>query len=314
MVCVMQNARRTCAGLLAGLALFLPAAGAAPLRVLTTTPALQSLAAEVAGPHGQVDNWLAGGGDPHDFQFTARDLRRLREADVLIVNGLGLETWLQRAIERAGRPAGLRVVEAAAGIPESQLILGECSGHDHDHDHHHHAHAPNPHVWLDPVLARHLVTNIVRVLVAADPAHAGAYEANAAALDARLAALHGEFERRLAPVRARAFIVFHDAFPYLVRRYALRQVGVVEEAASVEPSARHLTALGATVRAEGVRVMFLEPGARSRLAQRLARDWNLRLATLDPLETSAESGAGAYEAAMRRNLDALVAALQPAAL
>lgn len=313
----MKAAARAGAGLLASLALLLPAGAAAPLRVLTTTPALQSLAADVAGPHGQVDNWLAGGGDPHDFQFTARDLRRLREADVLIVNGLGLETWLQRAIERAGRPAGLRVVEAAAGIPESQLIVGDCPGHDHGHAHGHnhaHAHAPNPHVWLDPVLAQYLVTNIVRVLVAADPVHAEAYEANAALLSARLEALHGDFARRLAPVRPQAFIVFHDAFPYLVRRYELRQVGVVEEAASVEPSARHLTALGATVRAEDVRVMFLEPGARSRLAQRLAQDWQLRLATLDPFETAAESGPGTYEAAMRRNLDALVAALQPAAL
>ncbi|HMO63756.1 MAG TPA: zinc ABC transporter substrate-binding protein [Verrucomicrobiota bacterium] len=313
----MKATARALAGLGAGLALLLPAA-AAPLRVLTTTPPLQSLAADIAGPHGQVENWLAGGGDPHDFQFPARDLRRLREADVLIVNGLGLETWLQRAIERAGKPAGLRVIEAAAGIPESQLILGECPGHDHDHHAHahghDHAHAPNPHVWLDPVLARHLVTNIARALVAADPAHAGAYEASAAALSARLEALHGDFALRLAPVQRQAFIVFHDAFPYLVRRYALRQAGVVEEAASVEPSARHLTALGATVRAEGVRVMFLEPGARSRLAQRLARDWRLQLATLDPLETAAESGPGAYEAAMRRNLDALVAALQPAAL
>lgn len=307
MICVMHPF--ACCLALACLGWFAPLVAAAPLRVLTTLPPLQSIAADIVGDHGQVDNWLAGGGDPHDFQFTARDLRRLRETDVLIVNGLGLETWLQRALERAGKPERLRIVEAAAGLPEGRLIAGACPDHDHaGHDHHH---AVNPHVWLDPVLVQHMVTNIWHAVAAADPENAAGYERNAEALLGRLRVLDGEFVRRLEPVRRQAFITYHDAFPYLVRRYQLRQAGVVEETAEVEPSARHLSALAATTRADGVRVMFIEPGAPRRLAQRLASDWSLELATLDPLEKSAGAGPGAYEAAMRRNLEALVAALQP---
>lgn len=314
MICVMPSLGRRAALVLASLACLgwfaPPGAAGGTLRVLTTLPPLQSIAADIVGDHGRVENWLAGGGDPHDFQFTARDLRRLRETDVLIVNGLGLETWLQRALERAGKPPQLRVVEAAAGIPASALISGECA--EHDHAGHAHQHAVNPHVWLDPVLVQHLVTNIWRAVAAADPAHAAGYQRNAEDLLGRLRALDEEFVRRLEPVRRQAFITYHDAFPYLVRRYQLRQVGVVEESAEVEPSARHLSALAATTRAEGVRVMFVEPGAPRRLAQRLADDLGLKLAALDPLEKSIGAGPGAYEAAMRRNLDALVLALQPA--
>lgn len=308
----MHPRARAAALLLAALGWLAPwAAPAAPLRVLTTLPPLQAVAADIVGPHGQVENWLAGGGDPHDFQFAARDLRRLQDADLLIVNGLGLEAWLQRALERAGKPPRLRVVEAAAGIPLSALIVGECADHDHaGHEHHHHP--VNPHVWLDPVLVRHMVTNIWQAVAAADPANAAGYQRNAEALLERLRALDEEFERRLGPVRPQPFIAYHDAFPYLVRRYRLKQAGVVEESAEVEPSARHLSQLAATVRAEGVRVMFNEPGGPRRLAQRFARDLGLDLATLDPLEKTDLSGPGAYEAAMRRNLDALEAALRPA--
>ncbi|MFN0068632.1 MAG: metal ABC transporter substrate-binding protein [Limisphaerales bacterium] len=289
-------------------------APAAPLRVLTTLPPLQAVAADIVGTYGQVENWLAGGGDPHDFQFTARDLRRLQDADLLIVNGLGLEAWLQRALQRAGQPPRLRVVEAAAGIPLSALIVGQCADHDHGHEgHEHHQHPINPHVWLDPVLVRYMVTNIWQAVAAADPANAAGYQRNAEALVERLRVLDEEFERRLGPVRQQPFIAYHDAFPYLVRRYQLRQAGVVEESAEVEPSARHLSGLAASVRAEGVRVMFIEPGGARRLAQRFAQDLGLNLATLDPLEQTAMPGPGAYDVAMRRNLDALEAALKPAA-
>jgi zinc/manganese transport system substrate-binding protein len=288
----------------------LPAAGAARLRVLTTVPPVHSAAASVAGDLADVQPWLPAGGDPHDFQFTARDLRRLQDADLLVVNGLGLETWLQRALARAGVTDRLKIVEAAAGLPDPALIRSACSHHDHAHDHgHDHRHPVNPHIWPDPVLMMTVTTNLVRAFVDADPANRAAYERHGAAFVARLHALDEEFRARLAPVKDRPFFSHHDAHPYLVRRYQLRQLGVIEQDADVEPSARHLGTLAATARAEGVRVLFIEPGPPNRLAARFAKDAGLRLAVLDPLEAGPAS-AGGYEAAMRRNLDALVAALQ----
>jgi ABC-type Zn uptake system ZnuABC Zn-binding protein ZnuA len=298
------------AGLLAAAAGRLPAAEPARLRVLTTVPPIHAAAASVAGGLADVEPWLPAGGDPHDFQFTARDLRRLRDADLLVVNGLGLESWLQRALARAGATERLRVVEAAAGLPAPALIRSACADDGHDHgDGHGHEHPVNPHIWPDPVLMMTVATNLVQAFAAADPANRAGYERNGAAFVARLHALDGEFRARLAPVRDRPFLSHHDAHPYLVRRYHLRQLGVIEQGAGVEPSARHLAALAATARAEGVRVLFIEPGPPRRLAARFAQDAGLRLAVLDPLESGAATADG-YEAAMRRNLDALVAALQ----
>lgn len=299
---------------LVGAALATPAPAAettAPRRVLTSFLPIHSLTVGVAGDRARVENWLPTGVDPHDFQFSPRDLRRLAEADLLIVAGLGLEGWKEERLrESAGNPR-LRVIEAAAGLPPETLIEDPC-GHDHSQEtdaggstgpHH----PPNPHFWLDPILAAHAVTNIARALEAIDPAGASAYRANAASQVARLHALDREFAGALAGHRDTAFFTVHNAFPYLARRYQLRLAGVVQTTGNEEPSARELADLARTARDQGVRVLFND-GSPSRLTRRLAADLKIPVATLETLEIG-DLRPEAYEAGMRRNLRALQSAL-----
>lgn len=271
--------------------------------VLTSFLPIHSLTLAIAGDLANVQNWLPQGVDPHDFQFSPRDLRRLRSASILVVGGLGLEGWSESKLKQLSSNPSLRIVDAASGIPKEALIHEPCE-HDHDHTDTSHAHeeAPNPHFWLDPMLMTHAVTNITRALQAADPAQADAYAQKAATTLATLQALHQDYAQALNTASA-PFITYHNAFPYLARRYSLRLVGVVESGPTDQPSARQLADLGRLVRSEGVGVLFMD-GEPPRLARQLASDLKLKLASLETLETG-ELGLHAYEQGMRRNLEVL---------
>ncbi|MGE3311478.1 MAG: metal ABC transporter substrate-binding protein [Limisphaerales bacterium] len=291
--------------------------------VLTSFLPVHSLALDIAGSAGKVENWLPQGVDPHDFQFSPRDLRRLRSASLLVIGGLGLEGWSPSKLrDLAGNPS-LRIVEATTGLPQAALIPdtnphghsheGHDQEHDHDHVHDHDddpakADAPNPHFWLDPLLMAHAATNVATALQELNPSRREEYARNAAAAVESLHALHRDYTRALANA-TNAFITYHGAFPYLARRYNLRLVGVVESGPADQPSARRLSELGRVVRAENARVLFID-GEPTRLARRLAADLGLQIYALETLETG-RLRPGAYEQGMRRNLEVLKKALSP---
>jgi zinc transport system substrate-binding protein len=287
-------------------ACLLASAGAADAkkpRVLTTFLPAYSFAVNVAGTNATVENLLPGGVSLHDFQLTPAELRRISAADLLLVNGLGMETFLERAIANA---AGTKekVVTLSDGL-SSQLIAEEHHHHHgDDHDHAHHHHGSDPHIWLDPRLAMHCVTNVMKALQKADPANAASYAANAASYLKKLEALDAQIAATLAPVKGTPFVTYHNAFRYFARRYGLNIVGVVEQVPEVSPSPRELSALLRTIRTPKAKALFTEPGSRSRLASQIARDAKIKLGELDPLETGTLAADG-YETGMKRNAENL---------
>ncbi|HOW67292.1 MAG TPA: metal ABC transporter substrate-binding protein [Candidatus Paceibacterota bacterium] len=279
------------------------------IRVLTSFFPVYCLAVEVAGDGASVENLLPAKVGPHDYQLAPKDLRKITLANLVIMNGLGLESWLERVIQQQTPKERPQMVRLADGL-DDELIREGASGHSHgdkdSSDGHGHEHSDiNPHIWLDPCLAAHGVTNIMEAMIKSDPSRSEGYRKRAEVLIGRLEALHREYERRLAPVRAQAFITHHQAFPYLIRRYGLKLAGVLEEVPEVEPSARHLKRLSQTIREQKVRVLFVEPQSTSKIAGQLARDHGIGLAELDPLEVGPLE-AGAYERLMRQNLSILV--------
>jgi zinc/manganese transport system substrate-binding protein len=300
-----------------------PALAAEPkrLRIVTTIVPLYSWVAQVVGEHADVENLLPRDVGPHNYSFRPRDLRKLQNADIIVQNGLGLENWLEKAIENTGGKQ--RLVQTTAGL-ESQFIYdvptlkldpdasASKSDHDHDHDHghshghhHHHGdHQPNPHLWLDPIFACHGVTNILNALVAADPHRASFYRENAQRYVERLHALDRDLTEALDKLSVKTIVTYHDAFPYFTRRYGLELVGVVEQIPSVDPSPRYLADLMKVIRARDVKVIFTEPQFNTRLAKRLKQDLSVSIAELDVLETGKLSP-NLYEEGMRRNLRTL---------
>lgn len=274
------------------------------LQVLTSIPPLYSWAANVAGDRADVQNLLPPNVGPHDYQFRPRDLRKIQNADVIFLNGLGLESWFSRALTANDKGAAKKVVEVASGIATNQLIFdlpalrieSGAAG-----DPHHHEGAANPHLWLDPAFAQHAVSNLLVAMQQADPANAAVYAANAQAYVQRLQALDSELKTSLDQLKRRDIVTFHDAFPYFCRRYGLNLVGVIEEVPGASPSPRYLAELSRTIREKKVNAIFVEPQFEMRLARQLATDLGLGVAMLDTLETG-RLDPGAYEEGMRANL------------
>lgn len=239
----------------------------------------------------------------HDYQLQTRDMVTLEEADALVINGGGMEQFMDKVI--AQRP-NLPVIDASSGID----ML--CSEDDHDeHDGHEHDHGVyNAHVWLDPALAMRQVQNIADGLAAADSENAEAYQQNAAAYKARIQALDAELSAQLAPLAGSAIVTFHEAFTYFANAYGLVVAGVIANDAGEEPSTRQIAATCDLVKQRQVKALFVEPQYPTKSAETIARETGAKVFTLDPV-VSGDGSPESYENAMRENAHVLTEALEP---
>lgn len=272
--------------------------------VVTTTPVIYSLTLNVAGADVRVENLLAPGASPHQTTFTPEQAKRVAQADLLVMNGAGLELWAEGLIRSAGRK-DLRTVVASQGVqflrPNEPIpVPGGGSGEP----------APknvDPHVWLDARNAVVMVENIREGLKALDPAHAADYDRRADAYVARLRELHQKIQTRTARFAHKDFVSFHSAWQYYARAYGLRQVAVLEEFPGKEPSAQYLAGLVDLVDRLKVTAVIAEPQFSSRPAQALARETGATVYTADP--EGSRLGASAYEDLLRSDTDVFARAL-----
>ena len=290
-----------------------PRAATGGLRVVTTVLPVGLFTRAVAGDCARVEALLPAGADVHDLPISPQLVVRLRDADVLVSNGLGLEAPLERLVVAAANPR-LRQVEAAQGIT---ALTGQ--GHHQHGDHHHHngdhghaGEAANPHVWLDPRLAARQVRTIRDALVAADPARAGCFRRNADRYLAELERLDRDLARQLAPHAGRPIVSFHDLAPYFAQRYGLRAESVVALPGD-NPSVADLQRVAAQLRQQRVRALLVDPQLEASSFRALAADLDLRLLGFDPIERASEAQAGRpahYLEAMRRNGAAVLESLR----
>jgi zinc transport system substrate-binding protein len=279
-------------GSLSGLLLLVADANARELNILTSFLPLYCFTANVAGNSAKVEMLLPPNVEPHDYQLAVKDRARIEKADLIILHGLGLDNWLEPALARS--KAAVLVVSSAVA---DQLIVSGGSP------------TPNPHLWLDPILAIRCVTNIVIKLGELDPQNAGSFQANGSNYIARLRALDQQLGATLEPVRGQSLVTFHDSFPYFARRYGLNVAGVIERVPEVSPSPRYLADLYKVIRKTGARCIFIEPQFRSSIAQMVAEDLDLPIAALNPLESGPANPRG-YEVGMEENARTLLQKLK----
>ncbi|BDE05210.1 adhesin B [Vulcanimicrobium alpinum] len=262
-----------------------------PLRVVATTSTLASLAKGAAGPSADVRSLVPVGVSPEDYQPAPDDIAALHDADVLIENGAGLESWLDATVRNAANPR-LRIVICSDGLP----VLGG-----------------NPHLWMDPELARAYVAKIGAALAAADAPNAATYRTATHAYDAELAALTARTRMKIAtiPPPRRTMIVFHNAFDYYARRFGLKIVGAIEPVAGAEPNPRHIADLVQLARAQGVPAVFAEHEYSDKLARTLAASaGGLTVAFLYDDSLGSAAGVRTYVGMIDTDTDAIVAALK----
>jgi len=262
-----------------------------PLVVASFFP-MYDFARQVAADRAQVISLVPPGVHGHDWEPSPQDVAQVRRARVFVYNGAGFEPWADKLIKEAAGPSTV-VVAASAGLTVARA--GGDGGLD-------------PHVWLDPVLAKGEVEAIRAALERGDPGGKATYAANADAYGLKLTALDTRFDTGLRDCARRDVVVSHAAFGYLTRRYRLEQIAVMGLAPQAEPSPAALAAIVRTARERKVSAIFLEPLVSPRLAETLAREVGVRLLTLNPIEgvtkQEATEGAG-YLELMTRNLESL---------
>ena len=235
----------------------------------------------------------------HDYQLLPADMRALEEADVLVINGAGMESFMDKILKQY---PDLPVITASEGI---EML---CADHEHEHeDGHEHADV-NAHVWLDPQLAARQVENIGTALALLDAPNAQAYADNTAAYAQRIRELGEEMKTALAGLENRKMITFHEAFPYFAQAFELEIVGVIEREPGEDPGTRELAETCDLVKEQGVKALFAEPQYPNRAAETIARETGATVYTLDPIVTG-ELDKNAYEQKMRENLATLLEAL-----
>ena len=285
-------------------------AAARPVVVASFYP-LYDFARQVAGDRADVVSLVPAGVEPHDWEPSPRDVARVEKAAVFVYNGAGFDPGAERLVKNAA--AGrLVVVEATAGLP---LLAVDLPAHEKEHGHAKPASTArrDPHVWLDPTLARAQVDAIRAALAKADAANADHYARRAASYTARLTALHEAFDAGLAQCRRREIVVSHAAFTYLAHRYKLLQVPVMGMAPEAEPSPADLARAVRVVRRLDAKVIFFETLVSTRLADTLASEVGATTLVLNPVEglTADEEKAGKdYVSLMEGNLANLRRALE----
>jgi zinc/manganese transport system substrate-binding protein len=252
------------------------------LQVVTSFLPVQSHTLAIAGDLVNVKQLLAKDTGPHDFQLTPADVKKLSDADLLIINGVGIEEWLGELIKKSGNK-NLVVVDTSKGIKLVESPEEIEIGHDHSHAHAH-GDGANPHIWLDPVIAIKQAAKIVAALQKADPANASAYAQNGKVYEAKLSALDSDYRSTLAPLPNKNLVTFHDAFPYLAARYKLNYVGAISEFPEKDPTPKQLAALVDKIRSLKVGVLFAENGYAPGLLKKIAGETGAKVSELDTLE------------------------------
>ena len=306
--------------------------------VATSFYPLTHFAKQVGGDKVTVQQVAAQGSDPHTFEPTPHQLKNIYSADILLVNGTGLEPWAERVQEEV-ESKGIAVMVASELVDrlpygrDEHEDYSEDEHHDddahdehedehddhedheeHEGDEHHHDHGEwDPHVWLDPSLAEDIVKAIAEKLSAIDPANAMRYKANADAYVSKLRTLDSDMIHGLSACQRDAVIVSHDAFRYIAHRYGFHALEISGLAPSAEPNPARMAELAEIAEEEGISYVFFETHVSPALSQTLADEIGAETLVLHPISalTKQERSSGkTYIDLMRQNLQNLRIALE----
>jgi len=281
------------------------------LNVVTTFYPMYEFSRQVGGEYADVTALIPPGAEPHDWEPSAQDMVKLKEADIFVYNGV-VEGWVDDALSSAANGERI-VVEASKGISLMEGLPEEEEGEEHEHEHEHEE-GPilDPHVWLDPVLAQQEVAAIEAAFEQADPAHKDDYKKNADAYIAKLKALDEAFKADLKDVKRTQFVTQHAAFGYLAKQYGLTQVPIAGLSPEQEPSPDKLADIVKFAKEHQVKTIFFETLVEPKVAQVVANEIGAVTDVLNPLEGLTDEDQKNnldYIGIMKNNLEALKKAL-----
>ncbi len=228
----------------------------------------------------------------HDYPLSPADMKILEKADIFVINGAGMESFLDKVVSQLPE---LVLIEGAKDIP----LLKDESGEE------------NAHVWVGISGAIQEVKNITEGLVQADPTNEAAYRKNSEAYIQKLEALRTKMKDELKEIQTRDIVTFHEAFPYFAQEFDLNIVSVIEREPGSEPTSGEIKNTIRAISSTGAKVLFVEPQYSPKAAEAIASQTGARIFTLDPVVTGPKDApADSYEKTMEENLKVLIEALK----
>lgn len=285
------------------------AEGSGKLSVVTSFYPMYDFTKKIGGDRVDVTNLVPAGTEPHDWEPSTTDIKKLEGADVFVYNGADMEQWVDATLASLSN-SHLVTCKASEGV-SLRTVGAEHGAEGHAADDKNGS-ADDPHVWLAPENAKAEMANIKDALVKADPDDKDYFEANYQKWAGECDALDQEFKSKLSPLPNKNIVVSHEAFGYLCDAYGLTQTPIEGLDADAEPSAKDLAAITDFVKANNVHVIFSEDLVSPKIAQTIASATGAQVEVLNPVEglTDEQLAAGDdYFSVMRNNLDKLVKVL-----
>lgn len=230
----------------------------------------------------------------HDYQLTTEDMKTLEKADVFIINGIGMESFMEKAMEAQ---KGLKVIDASKSDKINVIMNGD---------------EPNPHVWMSVTYSIAQVKAITSQLCELDPAHEKEYKKNALDYVMKLEKLREDMHAELDTLPNKDIVTFHEAFPYFAKEFRLHIAAVIEREPGTEPTPKELEDTIGIVSKLPVKALFTEPQYSPAAAETIARETGAHVYILDPVVTGEanEKARDAYIDSMKKNMEVLREALK----
>lgn len=302
-------------------------AGSAP-RVVADIAPVHSLVAQVMDGVGESELLLRAGASPHDYSMKPSEARMLEKADIVVWTGPELTPWLHDTIAVLAPDAVQVIFSGLEGVTllpfrtdarfESHDHHGDADEHDNHEDGHDEGHGHDydeggvdPHIWLDPQNAAVLVSELARVLSERDSDNADRYQINMRRALDELVRLESDIGATVLPLRARHFLVFHDAYHYFEARFDIHASGAVSLSDGLKPGALRIRELQKLIADQSIVCVFAEPQFEPRLLHRLTAGTDVRSGILDPIGAGIDPGMGHYSQLLRAMADSLSECLNP---
>lgn len=258
--------------------------------VVTSFYPLYFFAEQIGGNKSQILNITPAGAEPHDYEPTAKDVAAIQDSKLLILNGIGLETWSD-SIQKNTNIEKTLIISAGEGL----------------------ANQSDPHVWLSPPLAQKMVDKITDAFIQIDPANQAYYKTNSKALKMKLVDLDAEYKNSLKTCKQKNIVTSHSAFGHLAKSYGFSQTPISGLSPDAEPSAKQLAEISNFAKKNNVKYIFFESLVSPKLSETVANEIGAKTLVLNPLEGLSEeelSSGKNYFTEMQANLENLKIALE----
>jgi zinc transport system substrate-binding protein len=269
------------------------------IRVVTSFYPLYFFASEIGKENAHVVNITPSGAEPHDYEPTTYDVTQIEKSKLLIVNGAGLEPWVEKLQESLDK---YHIEKIAVAQDIADLKIEDDNEQIID-----------PHIWLSPKRAKLIVANVTDTFIQLDPSHEASYRVNEAILIQKLDELDQNFRKGLASCRQQNIITSHAAFGYIAQDYGLTQIAISGLNPEEEPSPQQLATIAQRASQNNIEYIFFETLVSPRLAETIAREVGAKTLMFNPLEgltqQEAEDGKD-YFSIQTENINSLRIALE----